>query len=515
MIGFGKSIAQNYNFNLHYALDVNFAASGEEKKQIAELDNGNLVLYRFEFDSSVMEHKMRYWCTDPMANVLWNKEFLLGSEDSLFLNGSLCAHDNNFILVFTKVIGNAHSGANIIKCNASGDILESIQLDIPNAHEFPRFSAVYSNNEYVVGGTFHDQTGETAVFIARSNSQSFQNPEIFVTNELEQLSTIYVGENQSLHLIGLHNFETTNVIFNWTTEAVGKKFQNPFYIEEAKYDPNHGTYFAGSNFTDPSYPKAGLMIEDNQGNNWRKEMQITSGISQLSTSSDLIFHNGKVVLTGYCSNPIPRTFITQFAMNGEVEETKTYSSAHPFNYNVGSLLAHSNGHVYLSKLVGVSYTNPVSFATSFICLNPDLDNGCDGNIQTFVHDSIPMTVEADTVLFQEQGTAIVYTQTVSNGALEDTILCHTHLAIVDITSINAELYPNPFTEKTTIRLPEAFSPENTTIRCLDALGRNIPFASSVAGDNSIVIVFEESVKGLVIFYLKNGTQTGSIRGLIE
>lgn len=138
-----------------------------------------------------------------------------------------------------------------------------------------------------------------------------------------------------------------------------------------------------------------------------------------------------------------------------------------------------------------------------------------GIAMQYIYDSISVDGEIDTVFFQLQGSATVYNQVVTDGTMADTILCHTNLGLSEITTtIDAQLYPNPFTN-TTKMLLKGLSPEKTEVTCTDVLGRTIPFKYIVSGDHEIQIQLEESITGLVVFHLKNGKHEGVIRGMIE
>lgn len=514
----GTATAQNYNFTIHYPLPVDHVGSGNERQQLVELQNGNIVMYRFEYDSTVMQHQLRYWCIDAMGNQQWNKRMSIGAADSIFLFGSLMTYEDGFVMAYSHVIGEGHSAARVVKCDASGNISEAVQLDVTDATQVRDLRLLLLGQEIVVAGSVINSTGDQSVFYAKTNALEnaldLEDLEVFTTTELNTISALYLAGTQELHVVGTRDNVTIDLMY-WEPDlnSTGISFPEDMYVTEG-IEVNGDRYYSGFTMsTTPPHPLNGTVMKVNANNvsEWHKELELVGQMYHGSYASDLVYSNGKVLIMGYGSVPHPVTYLTEFDEDGTVLQTQHLDSYHTFNYNRGQLFQHSNGHFYTSALGGV-FTPDATFTTALVCLNENLENSCEGDLYSYNYLDRTATFDTTNVQWVETGSTMGILVNPFSGTMEETILCHTHLSLSEYDAFDVQLAPNPFTESTELTLPDAFSAANTQVICTDALGRTLDCTVTVSGTNNVHVQLSNTASGLVIFHLKDGAKEATIKG---
>jgi len=511
------SFAQDFNYSIQYPLDIDFAGSGLEKNQIIELENGNLVLYRFTYDTVSLEHKIHLWSCEPSAFVIWSKEFSIGIGDSAGLKADLCADGNNFALVFPAVLGYGTTTATVVKFDADGEPLgQAARIDIPNAIQARELTIIHAENEYYVAGMAVYPDNSRDGFLTRSVNGSFAAAETKIIPELTYVNTMYIGGDGKLQLVGRIENEDADLTVNFPTEAIGTKFPEEIRILEAIYDPVHGTYYSGAiGQIQLTNENAILIHRDLQNNLSGTELYTTGPMFHGSFATDLAFIDNGVAIIGYGSVPHPITFLSKFDYDLNLELSREFGIYQPFNYNRTNLLAHSNGTLYYSVVGGVFNSSGSAFSTIFNCLNNNYQTSCDGDVINSVYNSLPITETPDTVAFTSSGSISLHSFEIHPIAFIDSIPCASNLGTADLILEQAQIYPNPFAITTTIRLSEGITAAQTEVMCHDVLGREIAANYVVCGDQEITVHLQEKVSGMIFFRVRNGSKEMTVIGMIE
>ncbi len=511
------SFSQDLNFSIQYPVDVDFSGSGLEKNQIIELENGNLVMYRFTYDTISSEHNIHLWSCEPTAFVIWSKEFSIGIGDSVPLKADLCADGNNFLMVFPTVLGYGNTTASVVKFDADGEPLgQTASINIPNAIQARELTIIRAENEYYVAGIAVYPDNSRDGFLTRSVNGSFAAAETKIIPELTYVNTMYIGDDNKLQLVGRIEHEDADLTVNFPTEAIGTKFPEEIRILEAIYDSVHGTYYSGAiGQIQLTNENAILIHRDLQNNLTGTELYTTGPMFHGSFATDLAFIDDGVAIIGYGSVPHPITFLSKFDYNLNLELSREFGIYQPFNYNRTNLLAHSNGTLYYSVLGGIFNSSGSAFTTVFNCLNDNYQTSCDGDVINSVYNTLPVTETPDTVAFVPSGSISLSAFEIHPIAFIDSIPCASNLETEDFVVEQTQLYPNPFHSATTLKFNETVSLQHLNIECTDNLGRTIPFTMDPVTDREFQLHFPEEFKGMVFIRVKSGVKEMTVVGVLE
>lgn len=468
-------------FEIRYPLKCDFAGSGSEKNQFCELQNGKIVLYRFEADSTLgIKHFVRLWCVDKIGTMQWERIYSIGEGDSIDLSTSLKSVGNMIYVVYSHIDQSHKSTLSLLHLAENGDILDSRKLDIPNEPQVRNISSIVQDQFLVVSFDLLAADSSRSVAYGRIPFGNFNAAQWYQTSELKVSTTLYKNGNEVRFVA---TKDTNAVDLSLDQNGVYQAIQFPAkFLPQAVTVYNGSRYYTGSLIDGANIFVNSILhkLENNQTSGWAKRLSTVGPSYHGNTSSSIATVNGKIVVIGYGTTPYPITYISVFEENGTLVKTERFDAFHSFNYNRGDLFKHSSGALFFSKLAGVSGGQ---FATILQRIDTTNFTSCNsqGNLYTYTDTTIENTTT--TITFNPANYAfssVIAAQ--PQDSFPQEITCHTNLSVDENNELDLEAYPNPFTESFTLR---ANQQGHLTIHCYDLMGKEIAVNKSVIDDQHI------------------------------
>ncbi len=482
-------------FELHYPLNCNFAGSGLEKNQFTELQNGKMMIYRFEADSTFgTKHFMRLWSVDKTGAMQWERQFSIGEGDSIWLSASLKSEGNFAYLVYSHIDQSRKSKLCFLHIAENGDVLASHKLDIPNEPQVRNIRSIVQNQFLVVSFDLLAADSSRSVAYGRIPFGNFNDSQWFHTNELQKSTALYMDESD-LRFVAGKDTNAVDLHLDQNTVYQGIQFPAKF-LPESVLVFNGSRYYTGSLISGVYVQSMLHKLEDNQTSGWAKRLNISGPSYHGGNSSDIVVSNGKIVVAGYGSVPHPITYLSVFEENGTVVKTEIFDDFHSFNYNRGDLFKHSSGALFFSKLGGLMGSGGSSFTT--VLERVDTTNFTSCTSQTYLYPYVDTTIQhtATTITFTPEDytfSTVFLVQHQDSFPLD--ILCHTNLSVDENNELVLEVYPNPFTESFTLRSDR---PGDLTICCYDLMGKEIVVNMVEMDDQHLQLTPQPGFSGVLL-----------------
>ena len=483
LFGVNQLSAQtDLSFDIRYSLPVDFAGSGTEKNQFAELQNGKILLYRFEADSVWgIKHFLRIWCIDKTGNTQWDRKFSIGEGDSVWLSASLKSSGNQAYLVYSHIDQSRKSNLRLMHIGEDGTVLSAHKLDIPDEPQVRNIRSLIRNQELIVSFDFLAADSSRSAGYGKIPFGNIHSASWFHTNELQKSTELYLDENNEIRLVAVK--DTNAVDLSLDQISVYQAIQFPAkFLPESVMILNGNRYYTGSIINGIFFNSILHKLENNQTSGWAKRLNLPGPWppNHGGNSSSIVSLDGKILVLGYGTVPHPLTYLSVFEENGTVVKTETFDAFHSFNYNRGDLFKHSSGALFFSKLGGLMTPAGSSFATILERIDTSNFTSCNSETDPYPYVDTVIQHSTTSVSFAPEiyvFSALTLVPVQDSFPLE--IACHTNLSLDENTDLSLEIYPNPFAESFTLRSDR---PGDLTIHCYDLMGKEIA-VNQVAIDN--------------------------------
>lgn len=482
------------SFDIRYSLPCNFAGSGSEKNQFTELQNGNVLVYRFEADSVFgIKHFLRIWSIDQSGTMQWDRKFSIGEGDSILLSASLKSTGNQAYLVYAHIDQSRKSNLCMIQLDESGNLLSSRKLFIPNDPQVRNIQSQLRNQELVVSFDLLAADSSRSAVFGKIPLAATANAQWFHTDQLQQSTSLYLAQNNEIRWIATKDSTAVDLSLDQTGVYQALQFPANFFPQSSLVF-NGSTYYAGNLLDGVSNLANGVLYKHHPNNGWSKKLAATGPSYHGSTLSGLVVSNGKILVLGYGSVPHPTTFLSSFEENGTLLDTKTFDSFHSFNYNRGDLFKHSSGSLFFSKLAGI-WTG-TSFASELVRLDSTTFTSCNSGTYNYPYTDISIQTGITSLSF----TPVNYPfSAVTLIPLQDPlsveIICPADLSVNEQEEMSVEAYPNPFAEQLVLH---AENVNELQIHCSDFTGRELPVQQEIKSDSEILLTPPSGFSGLLI-----------------
>ncbi|MFI5141265.1 MAG: T9SS type A sorting domain-containing protein [Bacteroidia bacterium] len=159
----------------------------------------------------------------------------------------------------------------------------------------------------------------------------------------------------------------------------------------------------------------------------------------------------QVVFAGYISDPIPATIIGKIDLSGNFIWCNEYRSTfHTFNYTPNTVITTADGGFAFTTLIGI--LGRAAFSKVILKTDALGQLGCEGMSHPFTMAALTYTPTSN-VTVTASGTFTLYTPTILNNVVNDTVYCEspTYLDIKQLSNNNQlSVYPNPAQNNFTI-----------------------------------------------------------------
>jgi hypothetical protein len=469
------------SFDIRYSLPCDFAGSGTEKNQFTELQNGKMLIYRFEADSVFgIKHFMRLWCVDPLGNTQWDRKFAIGEGDSVWLSASLKSIGNQSYLVYSHIDQTRKSSMRLIQFDDNGTILAFHKLAIPNDPQVRNLRSIIDNQELVVSFDLLASDSSRSAGFGKIPFGNINSATWFHTNDLQKSTELYLDETNDVRFIATKDTAAVDLSLDQT--GVWQALQFPAkFLPESAMSFNGSTYYIGSMIDQAGIYVNTVLYKKNQTSGWAKQLSASGPSFHGSNGSGISTNNGKIIISGYGSVPHPVTFLSVFEENGNLVKTETFDTFQSFNYNRGDLFKHSSGALFFAKLGGI-WTG-TQFATILERIDTVNFTSCNSETVVYPYTDISIQNSITSISFTPQSyTFSALSITPFQDPFPFEIICHTNLSLNENDEISSEIYPNPFSESFILRCTH---PKDLTIRCYDLMGKEIEVNKLIIDDQQV------------------------------
>ena len=481
-------------FELRYPLNCDFAGSGTEKNQFTELQNGKIITYRFEADSTFgIKHFIRLWSIDKTGAMQWERKFSIGEGDSVQLSASLKSEGNFAYLVYSHIDQSRKSKLCLVHLAEDGGVLSSHKLDIPNEPQVRNIRSIVQNQFLVVSFDLLASDSSLSAAYGRIPFGNFNAAQWFHTDELQKSTTLYL-DGTDVRFVATKDTNAVDLSLNQNGVYQALQFPGKF-LPETVLVHNGSRYYTGSFINGPFLNSMLHKLENNQTSGWAKRLSTVGPTPPYhgNRSSSIVSVNGKILVTGYGSTPHPITYISVFEENGDLIKTERFDAFHSFNYNRGDLFRHSSGALFFSKLAGVSGG---LFATVLERIDTTNFTSCSSQPYLYSYSDTTIQNSTTTIAFSPENYAfstIFLVQHQDSFPLD--IFCHTNLSVDENNELDLEVYPNPFSESFTLRSDR---PGELTIHCYDLMGKEIAVNKTVMDNQHIRLTPTADFSGILL-----------------
>lgn len=500
------SAQTDLSFDARYSLPCDFAGSGTEKNQFTELQNGKIVLYRFEADSVFgIKHFIRVWSIDIYGNTHWDRKFSIGEGDSVWLSASLKSIGNQLYLAYSHIDQSGKSHLRILHLGEDGTFISTHKLNIPNDPQVRNIRSLIRNQELIVSFDLLASDSSRSAAYGKIPFGNFNSANWFHTDELQKSTTLYQDGND-LRFVATKDSNAVDLSLDQISVYQALQFPAKF-LPETVMVFNGNRYYTGSMIHGIFLNSFLHKLASNQTSGWVKRLNAVGPNPPYhgNTSEGITTVNGKILVSGYGTIPHPLTYLSVFAENGTLIKTETFDAFHSFNYNRGDLFKHSSGALFFSELAGI-FTG-TQFATVLERIDTTNFTSCNSETTNYPYIDTTLQLSTTTVSFlPENYTFSALTiEPISDPFLKE-VVCHPSLSVDENSELNAEIYPNPFAENFTLH---AENTSDLTINCYDVMGKEIVIEKTLIDDQHIQITPSVNFSGFLICHVKSAR--GSVR----
>lgn len=484
-------------FELHYPLQCDFAGSGTEKNQFTELQNGKILMYRFEADSTFgIKHFIRLWSVDKTGAMQWERQFSIGEGDSVWLSASLKSEGNFAYLVYSHIDQSRKSNLCLVHLAEDGAVLTSHKLNIPNEPQVRNIRSIVQNQFLVVSFDLLAADSSLSVGYGKIPFGNFNAAQWFHTDELQKSNALYLDGNDVRFVAAK---DTSAVDLSLDQNGIYQAIQFPAkFIPEAVLVFNGSRYYTGNIIHGIFLNSILHKLENNQTSGWAKRLN-TVGPSPPyhgNNSASIVSVDGKILTLGYGSTPIPLTYLSVFEENGTLVKTETFDAFHSFNYSRGNLFKHSSGALFFTKLGGLIGPGGATFTTVLERVDTTNFTSCSSETANYPYIDTIIQHTTTTVSFTPENYTFSTVFLVQHqDSFPQDIMCHTYLSVDENNELALEVFPNPFAESFTLR--SDFTGD-LTIHCYDLMGKEIQIEKTVIDTHRVQLTPPAGFSGALL-----------------